>query len=202
MSNKTFYLLIIAMATTAIIFTSPCLAEEPAVSGKQPVKKTQSATGVSNAKQLLKQGERYYDARDYKQAVSCYRKAAELGLAEAQTALGSCYELGQGVQQDYKQARYWLSKAAEQGDAFAQGRIGYFYMCGKGVERDRERGVYWTRKAADQGDPYGCLQLGLFYYYGLGVTKDEAKGIELFRTAARKGEKEAQAMLKELGLSW
>ena len=38
------------------------------------------------------------------EAVKWYRKAAEQGLAEAQSALGSCYANGRGVDKDYLEA--------------------------------------------------------------------------------------------------
>ncbi len=40
-------------------------------------------------------------SQDYTEAVRWYRKAAEMGLAEAQLNLGGKYYEGQGVPQDY-----------------------------------------------------------------------------------------------------
>mgnify|MGYP001451244388 CR=1 FL=1 len=45
------------------------------------------------------------------------RQAAELGDAEAQYNLGSCFSRGYGVEQDTEQAVHWYRLAAEQGDA-------------------------------------------------------------------------------------
>jgi TPR repeat protein len=53
---------------------------------------------------------------DYKQAAEWYRKAAEMGNAEAKYNLGRLYALGTcGIQQDYVEALKWYLKAAEQG---------------------------------------------------------------------------------------
>ena len=50
-----------------------------------------------------------------REAVSWYRKAADLGQAEAQYNLGSCYDAGVGVETDKLEAKSWYQKAANQG---------------------------------------------------------------------------------------
>ncbi len=42
-------------------------------------------------------------------------RQAEQGFAEAQYALGECYEEGEGVEQDLEEAAKWYRLAAEQG---------------------------------------------------------------------------------------
>jgi len=54
-------------------------------------------------------------AADEREAVSWYRKAAELGQADAQYNLGSCYDAGVGVETDKAEAKSWYQKAANQG---------------------------------------------------------------------------------------
>ena len=51
----------------------------------------------------------------YGLAINGYRAAACRGDAEAQYALGICYELGEGVIKDLTMAIFWLEQAAEQG---------------------------------------------------------------------------------------
>jgi len=57
---------------------------------------------------------------DTKEAVKWYRKAAEGGIAEAQSTVGGCYANGDGVKKDFKEAVKWYRKAAEQGYLYAQ----------------------------------------------------------------------------------
>jgi hypothetical protein len=59
-------------------------------------------------------------ARDDVQAVSWYRKAADQGVAQAQTNLGLMYAQGEGVTQDYVQAHMWFNIASANGDADAR----------------------------------------------------------------------------------
>ena len=102
-------------------------------------------------KQLYNKGLRYYEAKDYNQAVYWYRKAAEQGNATAQFNLGVFYASGYGVNKDYYQAVYWYKRAAEQGNMYAQCNLGVCYESGIGVNKDIEQAVFWYRKAAEQG---------------------------------------------------
>lgn len=62
-----------------------------------------------------------YEAhKDYLQAASWFRKAAEQGDALSEYALGLMYYGGLGVTQDYVQAIAWYRKAAKQGYSPAQ----------------------------------------------------------------------------------
>jgi TPR repeat protein len=54
--------------------------------------------------------------QDAKEAVRCYRLAAERGLPGAQASLGSMYLDGHGVPQDYVLAHMWFNLAAVNGD--------------------------------------------------------------------------------------
>ena len=52
-------------------------------------------------------------ARDYAEAVTWYRRAAEQGVAFAQFNLGVRYANGQGIERDLLQAYRWFSVAAQ-----------------------------------------------------------------------------------------
>jgi TPR repeat protein len=62
-------------------------------------------------------------AKDEKEAVKWYRKAAEQGLASAQLNLGFMYAQGHGVTKDERVAAEWYRKAAEQGNQEAKYRL-------------------------------------------------------------------------------
>lgn len=63
---------------------------------------------------------------DKKKGAKWYQKAAEQGNANAQDALGSCYEYGQGVEKNEEKAVEWYQKAAEQVNAGMQQLLGQF----------------------------------------------------------------------------
>ena len=58
--------------------------------------------------------------QDYAEAVKWFRRAADQGLAQAQTKLGAMYSMGDGVTQDYVIAHMWFNIAAASGNANAE----------------------------------------------------------------------------------
>jgi TPR repeat protein len=57
--------------------------------------------------------------RTYAEAANWFRKAADQGLAAAQTNLGGLYAEGKGVQPDIVLSCMWFTLAAAQGDEVA-----------------------------------------------------------------------------------
>lgn len=123
-----------------------------------------------------------------------WRKAAELGNAEAQNHLGDFYM--EGVSEEaYVEAFKWYRKAAEQGNAAAQSGLGFCYCNGLGVKQNTAEAEKWSRKAAEQGDATGQYHLGLYYLNGFGVTKNYVEAVKWYRKAAEQGEEGAQSNL-------
>ena len=89
--------------------------------------------------------------KDAGQAASWYRKAAELGDADAMYSLGSMYDAGEGVPQDDNEAANWYHKAAELGNANAMYDLGLNYASGRGVVRDGAASYTWLSLAAAFG---------------------------------------------------
>jgi TPR repeat protein len=80
----------------------------------------------------------------------CISKAAEMGLAEAQFAVGLAYAAGKDVGRDQSLAVHWYRCAAEQGLAPAQHALATMYADGLGVAQDIDTAMVWYRKAAGQ----------------------------------------------------
>lgn len=131
-------------------------------------------------------------AKDDKQTITKYRKAAEQGDATAQYNLGVMYDNGRGVAQDYKQAITWYRKAAEQGDVGAQVNLGFMYAEGQGVTRNDKQAVTWYRKAAEQGDATAQNNLGVMYAIGRGVARDYKQAVTWYRKSAEQDYATAQ----------
>jgi uncharacterized protein len=123
------------------------------------------------------------------------QKKVEAHDPVAQTALASCYDLGQHVQPNGKESIHWLMEAAGQGYAPAQYELGRIYLYGRGVPADYDKALVWERKAADQGDPRAQRDLAFMYERGFGVQADPAKAAEWNRKAAVQGNAEAQLHL-------
>ena len=104
------------------------------------------------------------------EATRWFRKAAELGLAEAQHDLGGCYAEGYGVAQSWEKAAHWFRLAAAQGDATAQFKLGMCCEHGHGVPQSWREALEWFRQAAGQGHEDAQSALATYYRTGCDPT--------------------------------
>ena len=148
---------------------------------------------------LVDLGEQYLNKGDAERAVSCFKKSAEFGNAEAQRLLGDCYFWGEGIREDTREAVKWYRLAAEQGNAEAQRNLGDCYSWGEGIREDKQEAVKWYRLAAGQGNEeaqkelvYCCKYLGYCYFWGEGIREDKQEAVKWYRLAAGQGNAEAQ----------
>ena len=88
----------------------------------------------------------YYQKKDYANAITWYRKAADNGDIDSQELLGVCYKDGFN---DYGEAMKWFKKAADQGNTWAQFWLGY---CNEYRLNNTTEAVRWYHKAANQGN--------------------------------------------------
>lgn len=84
-------------------------------------------------------------------AIEYYSEAAELGLAEAQNALGCMYAQGLGVKADDTKALQWFELAAQQGLADAEANLGARLITSEDDEQG-ERGEELLRSAMSKGN--------------------------------------------------
>jgi TPR repeat protein len=90
--------------------------------------------------------------QDYSEAVECFEEAAGKYQNAAQLNLGTCYDLGHGVQQDYAKAARLYTAVAHRGEPIAQARLGLSYLYGRGVPKDGIEAYKWFKLAAEQGN--------------------------------------------------
>jgi TPR repeat protein len=109
------------------------------------------------------------------QAVEWFRKAAELGLPQAQDALRSL---------------------AGTGDLAAQNALGLTYEHGWGTIQIDAEAVRWYRQAAQRGFAPAQFNLGRMYAEGRGIVKNEAEALQWFSLAAEQGDPDARARIK------
>ena len=134
--------------------------------------------------------------RDYCQAATTFRKAAEQGHWYAANSLGILYEHGLGVPQDFAQAFAWYFKAAGQGVAIAQFNLDNLYKGGRGLAQGYAQAAkHWYRAAAGNCDVTDQRKLGLMYASGKGVPPDDVEAAYWFRNAAQQGDAIAQESL-------
>ena len=105
------------------------------------------------------------------------RAAAERGDAQAQSDLGSFWELGfpNGEHADHRLALKWISKAAGQGYAKAEAALASMYLKGSAVPPTKDAAVKLMRKAAEQGLIGAQCTLAVMYQKGVGVAPDHTQ---------------------------
>ena len=178
------------------------------------------------AKNQYSKGVEHYGKKEYAEAVTYFRRSADLGNMDAQNYLGVCCKNGWGITKDAAEAAKWFRKAAEQGDQYGQYNLAACYKDGNGVAKDREEARKWFEKAAEQGmidaqvemyyftngkeavrwirmaaernDANAQWLLGHSYEYGLGVPLSNDEAIKWYRKAAEQGHKDAKECLQEL----
>lgn len=125
--------------------------------------------------------------KDYTKAFMWYMKAAEQGIARAQSYVAYMYEEGLGVSPDYKEAIKWYSKAAENEFPPAQFDLGLMYFNGLGYTKDDSKALYWFKKAAHNGHIIAMNTVGYLYEEGKGVPTDYKEAVKYYSDAAEKG---------------
>jgi len=112
---------------------------------------------------------------DSKEALKLIRLAAENGLPQAQTQLGSQYQQGKEIQQDFKQAVSWYRLAAAQGEAQAQFNLGFCCDNGFGIPKNVKLASKWYSLAAERGNSDAQHSLALMHLVGTTLPKDFVK---------------------------
>ncbi|UGT61797.1 tetratricopeptide repeat protein [Nocardia asteroides] len=101
---------------------------------------------------LQRQGRTHYDRGEFAEAETCWRAAADLGLADAMRDLGALHE----HRDDPATAESWYRRAVEFGDAAGMNDLGRL------VEHrgDRTEAETWYRRAADLDHPLAAHNVG------------------------------------------
>lgn len=120
-----------------------------------------------------------------------WEESAKLGLARSIFYLGTCYDLGLGIEKNLHTAFDYYLKAANLGHRDSQYNVGFFYHTGELFEKNEAEKVFWYTKAANSGLIDAQRDLGYAYFYGEGVEKDYSKAIKLYKKAARQNDSKA-----------
>ena len=131
-------------------------------------------------------------ARDHKEAMRWYTKAASRGHAEAQFALAQAYARGDGVPVDTRRSIHWLTQAADSGHVTAMMSLARLHDDGVAAPRDRAAATEWVRKAAERGDPRAQALYADRLETGIGVPANDA--------LAEKWRERAAAAAEPMGL--
>lgn len=128
--------------------------------------------------------------------LAAYRKAAEMGNAEAMCFLGDWCSYGEmGLPVDMNEAYSWWRKAAERGNSYAQNEVGICFDFGLGIKESKKEAVKWCKRAASKDYIPAVHVLGLCYYFGNGVRMNMKEALKCFKRAAKYDYAEAVWMI-------
>ncbi|SEK97968.1 SEL1-like repeat protein [Ruminococcus albus] len=112
-------------------------------------------TGSNDPEEYCNIANCYYDgngvSENYDKMYEYYKKAADMGYAEAEAYVGMCYLSGNGVSESDFEAMNWFKKSAERGCGLGYYGMADCYLNGYGVEKDENEALKWYSKAHDQG---------------------------------------------------
>lgn len=160
-------------------------ANEKSHYGKEQVDCYRNAALQNDAKAAYNLGVCYRKGEgvniDDKFAFQWFKRAADLGLLEAQLAAGICYYMGSGTPQNYPEALKLLQPLAEQGNKHAQYFLGDYHY----YERENyPQAAKWYAAAAEQKHVAALNNLGLCYENGHGVQQSDLKALQCFQQAS------------------
>lgn len=159
------------------------------------VEKTLSSPRYNVAALASSKAGEYYKNKDYRNALTWYLKAEELGDNRVDNwfYIGVMLAKGLGTEKNIPDAIKWYTKAGERGSAEAQNNLAIIYQNGEvGMEPNLTEAVKWYTKSAAQGNIAAQTNLGNLYFSGEGVPKDLNKAIEFFQNPADKGNLNAE----------
>jgi TPR repeat protein len=144
----------------------------------------------ATAEEQYQMGIKYEDEKNLSTSVEHYRRAAELGHADALNILGGYFEQGTGVARDPTEAVKLYKQAASKRNVYALYNLGRCFEVGIGVTQNLTEAAKQYKHAAELGYTKALqklFELGYCYEEGDGVVKDPAKAAELYRQAADLG---------------
>lgn len=156
---------------------------------------------TSTPEQYFETAEQYLSQKVYSEALAWYRKAADLGNADAMNKVGEFYWKGLGVPVNAIEAVAWYKKALSKNNARAQANLGHAYYWGYGVSKDWQAAIEWYRKAAIQNDAEAQSSLAYMYLNGEGTDANADEAFNWYRRAAEQGNATAQVNIAFLYLN-
>jgi TPR repeat protein len=127
-------------------------------------------------------------AQNYEIARSWYKKATDLGDADAMAHLGALFESGRGGSQSLEAAREWYIKGAALNSPVAMHKLGAMLENGRGTSKNLAEAKLWYERAAALEYAPALNDLGRLYLAGAGVPKNYVRAKTSFERAAKLGD--------------
>ncbi|QIQ21366.1 tetratricopeptide repeat protein [Zophobihabitans entericus] len=141
-----------------------------------------------DARAMLYVGYLYDYQHNYTNAIYWYKRATELGNANAQFNLARMYSLDSYNLLDYDKAIKLYTPLAEKGELDAQYSLGsIMHTLGQDEPVRYLDALMWFHLSAKQGYPYSQFMMGYMFEYGDGVDIDYQEAKQWYKLAAEQG---------------
>ena len=137
--------------------------------------------------EFYNEGCKYFEAKQYKEALECFKKAASKNHADALFYVGKIYDLALGIEQDYRLAAEYYSKAVSFNSGKAANNLANMYKNGDGLEKDMKKAIELYKKGIDGGSYAAMANLGDMYRLGEGVEQNDEEAMKWYKKAADGG---------------
>jgi TPR repeat protein len=124
-------------------------------------------------------------------------EAANDGNADAENALGYCYQFGAGTKVDLAKSVEWYKRAAAHGNLLAMHNLGDMYRTGVGVDRNLAEALRWYSHGCDSGERSSCVSMANAFLHGEGTARNDVAAYEFALRAGVRAE-EIEALEKQL----
>jgi TPR repeat protein len=154
---------------------------------------------ISDPEELSREGERYEEGGDFRNAFRFLTLAAQLGHIGSQLNLGNYYAWGKGTRRNSRKAAYWYKKAYRNGHSDGAHNLAIDWR----NEGNLKSAVVWLKKAIEMNNGDSVIELARIYKVRKGGQKAACK---LLKRALRMnrdqisdaGREEAKMLLKQI----
>ncbi|PCI87177.1 MAG: hypothetical protein COB24_07160 [Hyphomicrobiales bacterium] len=128
---------------------------------------------------------------DIKQALSWYRKAANMDHSEAAFTFGYALSQGIGLDKNISEAKLYFQKAAKADHLIAQYNLAIIYAGLAGQAADYTKAFKWFKRAADNGHHQSQVDVSTLYSLGKGIKQNHTMAARYMQQAAQNGRSDA-----------
>ena len=160
----------------------PFCRTPPASSEKEMIKRYKKRIELNDAVAFYTHGGHYSNGQfglpqNYAKAIEHWRRAGELGKADAYNKIGYTYEFGNGVEMDKKKAMYYFELAAMGGDVLARHNLG----AKEEMAGNYDRALRHWMMAVEDGSGPSLKSIGEYYKEGHAKKDDFAKALRSYQ---------------------
>ena len=134
------------------------------------VKLSDDEQETGSAQEWMEKGTKAYEARQYLEAMTAWKRAAASAHADAQFRIGQLYARGEGVARSVPDAVQWYKAAAQVGHTEAQFNLARIYI--DGADPTPNGPNQWFNSAVRHDPDAARRTLDVLFPNGLTVEKD------------------------------